>query len=56
MIVHGLRATIDAAYLPYVEFKGTDHHNFANSGWLQRFSPEKAPAAACNWKLCCLTT
>ena len=41
MIVHGLRATIDAAYLPYVEFKGTDHHNFGNSGVVAEIFPEK---------------
>lgn len=41
MIVHGLRANIDAAYLAYVQFKGTDHHNLGNSGVLAEVFPEK---------------
>ena len=41
MITHGLRATVDAAYLPYVDFRGTDHHFFGNSGVLAETFPEK---------------
>jgi opacity protein-like surface antigen len=41
MIVPGLRANVEAAYLPYVRFNGVDHHFFGNTGILAETFPEK---------------
>jgi opacity protein-like surface antigen len=41
LIIPGLRATVEAAYLPYVDFQGVDHHFFGNSGILAETFPEK---------------
>jgi opacity protein-like surface antigen len=41
MVVPGLRANVEAAYLPYVDFKGVDNHFFGNTGILAETFPEK---------------
>jgi opacity protein-like surface antigen len=41
MIMPGLRADVDAAYLAYVDFRGTDHHFLGNTGILFETFPEK---------------
>jgi len=40
MIVPGLRANVEAAYLPYTSFHGVDHHFFGNTGVLAETFPE----------------
>jgi len=40
MILPGLSANLEAAYLPYVKFNGVDHHFFGNTGILAETFPE----------------
>jgi opacity protein-like surface antigen len=40
MLINRLAISVDAAYLPYVNFSGADHHFFGNTGQIASVNPE----------------
>ena len=46
MLINRLAISADAAYLPYVNFSGVDHHFFGNTGQIASVNPETSSNGA----------